>query len=403
MANKNSDTAIVENKLEASEIFNRIVLESSPDCLKILDTHGRLQFMNFNGLCQMEIDDFGLFKNQLWWDLWGKEHMALVKGAVETALSGQTTEFTAFCPTAKGTPKWWHVTVTPVGVEQNGIYQLLSISRDITAQKNAEEEIAQLNNLLEEKVRIRTEELLEKNIELEKINTELAVFNHIASHDLQEPLRKIQMFSKLILESENEITETHFNFSRIIDATQRMRNLIDAIHSFSTSKNSQIVFEDCNLNDILSDVVEHTADFISKKKAKVVINDMPIIKGSNVLITQLFVNLLENALKFSKEDVFPQINFSYEIIDSSRINSSIEKSTQEFYAIKIEDNGIGFENEFRQQIFDAFKRLHSKDQFLGTGIGLSICKTIAKKHNGWIEAVGNPNIGSTFIIYFPKI
>ena len=402
MPQKISDISVGKGDLEKSEIFNKIVLESSPDCLKILDTQGRLQFMNFNGLCQMEIDDFSLFKNQLWWDFWGKENINLVKGAVETALNGQVTDFIAFCPTAKGTPKWWHITVTPVGSAVDGIYQLLSVSRDITAQKNAEEEISKLNNLLEEKVKIRTEELLERNIELESANAELATYNHIASHDLQEPLRKIQIFSKLILESENVIDETHHNFNRIIDATERMRNLIDALHKFSASKNSKIIFEDCNLNSIVSDAIDHSQQIIDEKHATIEIKDLPILKGSPVLITQLFINILENALTYSKENIPPKIKFSHEIVDSSQLDIPIKNESKEFHVIKIEDNGIGFQNEYKKQIFEAFKRLHSKDKYAGTGIGLAICKTIIIKHNGWIDAVSALNVGSIFILYFQK-
>jgi PAS domain S-box-containing protein len=402
MSNQNPDITIVESKLESSEIFNKIILESSPDCLKILDTEGRLQFMNFNGLCLMEIDDFSMFKDQLWWDLWGKEHTSLVKSAVETALSGKATEFTAFCPTAKGTPKWWHVTVTPVGTPVNGIYQLLSISRDITVLKKAEQEISDLNNLLEEKVRTRTEELLEKNIALEKSNEELAIFNHIASHDLQEPLRKIQMFCRLILDSENNIGETHVHFNRILDATQRMRNLIDALHKFSVSKNTEVVFENCDLNAILSDVIEYAKDTIDEKRANIECGKLPVIKGSPILITQLFVNLFENALKYSKSDRPLHIKISSEVAASDALDIPIKKSTPEFHVIKIEDNGIGFENQYRHQIFQAFQRLHSKDKFAGTGIGLAICKTIVENHNGWIDACSNPDAGAVFVVYLPK-
>ncbi|MEO7801621.1 MAG: PAS domain-containing protein [Ginsengibacter sp.] len=129
--------------IEESELFNRTVLESSPDCLKVLDIEGRIQYMNFNGLCQMEIDDFSTFKNKNWWSLWGSENEALVKASVEKALTGETAQFTAFCLTAKGTPKWWDVVVSPVGNAGEPVKQIISVSRDITEQKNAEQKIAE--------------------------------------------------------------------------------------------------------------------------------------------------------------------------------------------------------------------------------------------------------------------
>lgn len=402
MDTKKNTIPTFEDKLEISETFNKIVLESSPDCVKILDLEGRLQFMNFNGLCQLEIDDFSLYKDRYLWDIWGKENENLVNESVQTALNGNATEFTAYCATAKGTPKWWCVTITPVGSPINGVYQLLSISRDVTSQKNAEEEILKLNNLLEEKVKNRTEELLRKNIQLQKANAELATFNYIASHDLQEPLRKIQLFSKLILDAENDINETHFHFSRIINATNRMRNLIDELLKFSILKNEEVVSDNCDLNVILIDILDYSQRAIDEKKGIIEIGHLPVINGSKVLLAQLLLNILENALKYSKKIVSPHIRFSSEIIDSNQLNIPIKNNSAAFYVIKIEDNGIGFQNEYKNQIFEIYKRLHSNDEILGTGIGLAICKTIVEKHNGWIDAISTPNVGSTFIIYFPK-
>jgi PAS domain S-box-containing protein len=401
MENTTSPISSETNELEESDAFNRLVLESSPDCLKILDTEGRMQYMNFNGLCQLEIDDFGLFKNQLWWDLWGKENAHLVKDAVNTALKGEATQFSAFCPTVKGTPKWWHVTVTPVGSKTNGIYQILSVSRDITAQKNAEAEIIELNNLLEEKVRIRTAELLEKNIELEKTNNDLAVFNHIASHDLQEPLRKIQIYGNLLVDLGKDGNEMHAYLTRILDATGRMRKLISALHDFSISKNLKIDFADCDLNEVVGYSIDLFKDIISEKNAVISYEQLPVIQGSKVLITQVFTNLLGNALKYQKTGVAPSINITCKTEDSENLEIPT-KNYKEFYVIRIEDNGIGFDTYYKDQIFEVFQRLHRKSEFSGTGIGLAICKTIVENHNGWIDATATLGIGSAFIVYFPK-
>ncbi len=128
-------------QIEASELLSRTILESSLDCLKILDLEGRIQYMNYNGLCQMEIDDFSTFKNKYWSTLWGSENEALVKESVDKALKGEASRFTAFCPTAKGTPKWWDVTVSPVRKLGESVQQILSVSKDITEQKKSQEAI----------------------------------------------------------------------------------------------------------------------------------------------------------------------------------------------------------------------------------------------------------------------
>jgi PAS domain S-box-containing protein len=137
-----------EAKLRSSEEFSRTVLENSPDCVKILDGEGRLQYMNGNGLCLMEIDDFAPFKNEFWWKFWLDESQPMVKASVTKALQGESARFQAFCPTAKGSPKWWDVIVTPVPGENGTVAQLISVSRDITENKKAEEEIVKQSRLL---------------------------------------------------------------------------------------------------------------------------------------------------------------------------------------------------------------------------------------------------------------
>ncbi len=133
---------------EANDLFNRTILESSPDCLKVLDIEGRIQFMNFNGLCQMEIDDFSTVENKNWWMLWGSENEALVKASLDKALTGETVQFTAFCLTAKGTPKCWDVLVSPVGKPGEAVQQIISVSRDITEQKKEEQRLKLLESVI---------------------------------------------------------------------------------------------------------------------------------------------------------------------------------------------------------------------------------------------------------------
>ncbi|VXB59403.1 Histidine kinase [Flavobacterium sp. 9AF] len=395
-------TPSIEKKLIETQVLKDIVLESSSDCLKILDTEGRLQFMNFNGMCTMEIDDFSQIKHQYWWNLWGDENKTLVKNAVNKALTGEVTEFSAYCETAKGTPKWWHVTITPVALEKGDVYQLLSISKDITELKLSEAKIKNQNIILEDKVRYRTEELLQKNIELEKRNKELAMFNHIASHDLQEPLRKINFFSKLILENSDLDDKANIYLNRILDANQRMRNLIESLQKFSSAKDINQVLEDCNLNELINYTSEYCKEYHDSVNFKIEFHDLPTIKGPKVIITQLIINLIENAIKYRKENVPLQIKISSETLSQEQINFPTNPSIKTFYKIKIADNGIGFDNQYRYQIFEPFKKLHSKDEYAGTGMGLAICKTIMENINGWIEAESDIQEGSNFYLYFPK-
>ncbi len=144
LATEVTEGVLANKQIEASELFNRTILESSPDCFKVLDAEGRIQFMNLNGLCQMEIDDFSTVKNKNWWNLWGSENELLVKASIGNALKGEITQFTAMCPTAKGTPKWWDVVVSPVGKPGEPVQQIISVSRDITEQQRSDEAIKKM-------------------------------------------------------------------------------------------------------------------------------------------------------------------------------------------------------------------------------------------------------------------
>lgn len=150
VSNSKDITAAINSRLEidASKLFNSSILESSIDCLKVLDAEGRIQFMNFNGLCQMEIDDFSSFKDKKWSSLWGSENEALVNGSIDRALKGEATKFSAFCPTAKGTPKWWDVLVSPVGKTGDPVEQIISISRDVTDKRKEEQQLKLLESVI---------------------------------------------------------------------------------------------------------------------------------------------------------------------------------------------------------------------------------------------------------------
>ncbi|MEJ7769641.1 MAG: ATP-binding protein, partial [Chitinophagaceae bacterium] len=364
--------------------------ESSPDCLKVLDAKGRILFMNFNGLCQMEIDDFSTFKNKNWWTLWGSENEALVKASVDIALKGETAQFTALCPTAKGTSKWWDVLVSPVGKPGEPVQQIIAVSRDITEQKKSQEALDKINQMLDL-----------KNIALENANAELKSFSYIASHDLQEPVRMIKMFSKRIIDAEkfSDKTQNYFNF--IIAASERMQNLIISLIDYSRIDRTDLNFVPCDLNTIVEESKSDLHLRIVEKQAKIEYENLPTINGLHVQLSQLFTNLISNAIKYSRPEIIPHIKINSERIHGKEISHPAAIKQLEYYTIKIADNGIGFEKEYATKIFEVFQRLHGRNEYLGTGIGLAIVKKIVTNHKGFIIAEGKPGIGSTFTIYIP--
>jgi two-component system, chemotaxis family, CheB/CheR fusion protein len=240
--------------------------------------------------------------------------------------------------------------------------------------------------------------------ELQESNRELVGFTYIANHDLQEPLRKIHTFTKMVSkDADNTLSaESALYLDRIMVSVRRMQRLTDDLLNYAHLIDTDIEdFENTNLNSLLNDVLEELRDSIKTTNASVKVAELPKVKAVPVLMRQLFINLIGNALKYRRADGKQVIKISYtkarrgEII---ALNASVEK---QYYKIKIADNGIGFPQEQAQRIFEAFHRLHGKDKYEGTGIGLAICKKIALKHNGFITAESSPGNGASFKLFLP--
>ncbi|WP_439559080.1 PAS domain-containing sensor histidine kinase [Dyadobacter sp.] len=234
-----------------------------------------------------------------------------------------------------------------------------------------------------------------KNIELRRNNEELASFSYVASHDLQEPLRKIRAFSGRILEREEHLSENSTDyFNRIMLAAARMQKLIEALLSYSGTNSSDIAFVDTDLNGIVQEVITDLEGIIDEKKAVFDLGKLPVIPVIPVQFYQLMQNLVNNGIKYSRQGEVPVIRIHCEII-------SKEGDESEFYKISVADNGIGFDQQYESRIFDLFQRLHGRNEYEGTGIGLAICKKIVQNHGGYITAEGRPGQGATFNVYLP--
>jgi chemotaxis family two-component system sensor kinase Cph1 len=242
------------------------------------------------------------------------------------------------------------------------------------------------------------------NDELKAANKELANINWISTHDLKEPLRKIQIFASKVLDREQPDLSAQVKDSveRMRFAAEKMQVLIEDILTYSKTGNTEKVYQTIDLNIIVKKVLEELSDNINEKKASVTSAALPALRVIPFQIHQLFVNLISNALKFSRNDVVPSIDIAVRTVSSQDIENDKVKGSEAFYAISFQDNGIGFEKEYNSRIFDVFQRLHPANKYPGTGIGLAICKKIMENHNGFISADSEPDQGSVFTLYFPR-
>ncbi len=265
-----------------------------------------------------------------------------------------------------------------------------SLEKEIADRKDSEEQIKELN-----------QKLLQNIDRLESANKELDRFAFMASHDLQEPLRKIITFSdRLSSKYQAKLDEeADMYINRIQTSAERMRVLIKDILELSKIVADKNSFVETNMNVLINEVLSEMECRIKEKKAKVLVENLPAIRINPSLIRSLFQNLISNSLKYSKKTTSPIIRISSEISFEKHQN---EKDTSEKYCrIHVTDNGIGFDQKDSTQIFSIFKRLHFSNEFEGTGIGLAICKKIVDQHNGFISARSKVDEGSTFIISLP--
>ena len=296
----------------------------------------------------------------------------------------------------------WHLLEgMPLKNKDEKISKWIGAFTDIHDQKTAEEKIRISNVSLEKKVKERTEELQAANLALKNTNDELTSFTYIASHDLQEPLRKIQVFGNLIKETEKFSGKTQDYFNRIVAAGQRMQNLIVSLLDFSSTNVTDLNMVSCDLNIIVEESKSDLNLSILEKKGIIEYENLPTINGLRTQLSQLFTNLIDNALKYSRPEIIPLIKITVKHLHGNEIAHPAANNQLEYYAIKVADNGIGFENEYSTKIFELFQRLHGRKEFSGTGIGLAIVKKIVTNHNGFIIAEGKPNIGSIFTLFIP--
>ncbi len=288
--------------------------------------------------------------------------------------------------------------------EENNEQLILLAIEDITERSILEAKLKMFSEELEQKVLERTQLLKESNIDLEHSNKNLEQFAFIASHDLQEPLRKIKTFSNMLSVSLGDklSKEASVLIEKIMASSDRMSTLINDVLRFSRIENIKNKFVKINANDILKNVLNEFNVLIVQKDAVVTVGELPVIEAIPIKLYQLFYNIVSNSLKFVHVNVRPRITISSRKLDASEVSQYLNLNQQLSYCeILFVDNGIGFDNEYKEKIFLIFNRLHTRDKFPGTGIGLGLCKKIVLNHQGEIVGVGKENEGASFQVILP--
>ena len=279
----------------------------------------------------------------------------------------------------------------------NIISGILAVAVDVTAQVLARKKI-------EEIVSSRTIELATTNVSLQKSNEELAQFAYIASHDLQEPIRKISVFSQLLEENLGDINERSKTYlDKIHKSSARMIALINDVLAYSELSGNNNIYSTVDLNETVAAIESDFELLIEEKTASLIYQNLPVLEAIPRQMSQLFSNLISNALKFSKADVLPVITISVKSISKKDISLyQVPNPGITYFNIEIRDNGIGFEEAHALRIFNIFQRLHDKASYTGTGIGLALCKKIVRNHHGEITASADVDGGAIFNIILPQ-
>jgi signal transduction histidine kinase/FixJ family two-component response regulator len=374
-----------ESKLSQNLEELRSILESIPQIAFTTNAKGEIEFVNEHWFKYTTSKD--LFPQ-------ADPNGLTVEFCLQKAIrSGEQLQFEISIQPLDSSHCRYHVlTMTPVKSEKT-VSKWVGVFTDIHEQRMA-------NQLLEQRVLQRTWELQKTNLELETSNHDLQQYASIASHDLKEPLRKIQVFSRMIRDKHlNENKEALSYLNRIILSSERMTSLINDLLSYSgLSDGGRFALIDLNLvvNEILSDLEL----LVKEKNAIIIVRELGEIEVIPGLIRQVFQNIISNALKFSKKDIAPVIKITAENVQSKSFDAPATENGK-YCRLTITDNGIGFDEIYLDKIFTIFQRLNSKEEYEGTGIGLAIVKKIIDKHNGIITARSKENSGATFIIVLP--
>lgn len=381
----------MRDELEASKRLYEAITVSTPDLIYIFDRNYKFIYANtalLNMWGRTWEDSIGQGLLALGYEPWHAEmHEREIDEVIATkkSIRGEVS-----FPHATLGRRVYDYIFAPVFDEHGEVAVVSGTTRDISDQKQAEEalkkseeQLRHITHKLEQLVDDRTRELTRSNEDLQQ-------FAHVASHDLKEPVRKVETFASRLKQDPDTVLSEKGNIymDKILSATKRMSSMIEGVLRYSSLSNLNQDFVPVDLNQVIRGIESDLEISIEQRNAKIVSDNLPTVNGSMVLLYQLFYNLVNNSLKFAARGIPPEI----------RITCEREGG---FYRIDVKDNGIGFPAKFSDAIFETFTRLNSKDQYEGTGLGLSLCKKIVERHGGSIKASSDESDGALFTVLLP--
>ena len=394
-----------EELLRDREKEFRTMVDSIPQLAWMADADGQMLWYNRRWTMYTG-ESIRVLRESGWQRHIHPDHVRRVVERIQLSFaSGEAWEDTFPIRDAEGEYRHFLYRAVPIHDETGDIFRWFGTGTDITEQILARKAEARAirEQVAREAAEQREEQLRRHAAELERSNRELQDFAYVASHDLQEPLRKISTFTDLVLEEYGEVMDDNAAsyLERVKLAAVRMSRLIKDLLEFSRVETQGRPFEEIDLNQIMEDVLADLFVLLNETGGTVEVGPLPVIEADPVQMRQLFQNLIGNALKFHHHDEPPRVTVRTREVPGAVIGGENGVDQEMRCHIEIMDNGVGFEEKYLDRIFSPFQRLHGRSEYEGTGIGLAICRRIAERHDGTISARSRPGRGSTFIVELP--